>query len=294
MANKDQKRLKRLLPRIHELAPDLEVRKVEYNDQGLMNEIAIINDDLVFRFARDAAAALALQAELTILNHLRQYLSLPIPTPFASTPCSAAYHMLPGDTLSREVLAGLDSAEVQALAEQTGIFLSELHSAPLLPGLPRSPAPVTPEAWLKIQRRTRKLVYPLLLPHQLAAVERFFERLLGDPGMFDSQPALIHGDLGPYHLLYDSQARRLAGVIDFGVAGLGDPANDLALLLHYYGERFVQRMLEVYPQAAEVLPRARLYARGLELEWVIKGLRSGETFWFTAHLTAARDLDGWE
>jgi hypothetical protein len=31
--------------------------------------------------------------------------------------------------------------------------------------------------------------------------------------------ALIHGDLAPYHLCYDSGVRRLVGVIDFGEAG---------------------------------------------------------------------------
>lgn len=294
MAKSERKRLKRVMKRIHELVPDLEVNKIDYNDEGLMNEVVIVNGDLLFRFARDMEAAQALQAELGILAHLRQYLSLPIPEPFAKTASSAAYRMLPGETLSRELLAGLDEPEIQLLAEQVGGLLYELHTAPLFPGIPQTMAPVTLGAWEKIQRRTCKLVYPLLLPHQQVAVNRFFECMLSHPHLFDYQPVLIHGDLGPYHLLYDAQTHSLAGVIDFGVAGLGDPADDLALLLSYYGERFVQRMLEVYPQAAQILPRARLYARGLELHWLVNGLRSGEKFWFAAHIAAARDLDGWD
>ncbi len=43
-------------------------------------------------------------------------------------------------------------------------------------------------------------------------------------------PALTHSDLGPSHLLV--RDGRLAGVIDWGDARIGDPALDYAWLLH--------------------------------------------------------------
>jgi len=90
--------------------------------------------------------------------------------------------------------------------------------------------------------------------------------------------------------LCDPAVGRLTGVIDFGTAGQGDPATDLGGLVQIYGEPFVRRMLAVYPEAEALLPRARFYAEAIELQWVMRGLTSGEPFWFTAHLGGARDL----
>lgn len=61
-------------------------------------------------------------------------------------------------------------------------------------------------------------------------------------------------------------------MIDFGTAGVGDPANDVSCLLLNYGESFVSEMAETYPHTKGLLRRARFLARTLELEWAAKGL----------------------
>ena len=45
-----------------------------------------------------------------------------------------------------------------------------------------------------------------------------------------------------------------------------------------------------YPNLEVFLPRARFYAQSIELQWVLLGIETGETFWFTAHLGGARDV----
>jgi aminoglycoside 2''-phosphotransferase len=79
-------------------------------------------------------------------------------------------------------------------------------------------------------------------------------------------------------------------VIDFGVAGIGDPALDVGSLITAYGERFVAKMIKTYPDLGKQTSRARFYAQAIELEWVLLGLETGEMFWFTAHLGEARDV----
>ncbi|HPC06056.1 MAG TPA: hypothetical protein PLI60_04985 [Anaerolineaceae bacterium] len=39
------------------------------------------------------------------------------------------------------------------------------------------------------------------------------------------------------------------------------------------------------------LPRARFYAQAVEIQWVLLGLETGDSFWFTAHLGGARDIE---
>jgi aminoglycoside 2''-phosphotransferase len=84
--------------------------------------------------------------------------------------------------------------------------------------------------------------------------------------------------------------KRISAVIDFGVAGLGDPATDLGSVLNYYGESLVHRLMRTYPTLEGLMDRARFYAQAIELQWVLLGLESGEKYWFTSHLGNARDI----
>ena len=90
--------------------------------------------------------------------------------------------------------------------------------------------------------------------------------------------------------MFDRQTHRIAGVIDFGVAGVGDPATDLGNLLQVYGETFVSRLSVRYPETRQWMGRARFYAQAIELQWALSGITSGDTLWFLAHIGGARDI----
>jgi len=62
-------------------------------------------------------------------------------------------------------------------------------------------------------------------------------------------------------------------------------------LLGVYGESFVRQMAPEYPGMDLFLPRARFYAQAVEIQWVLLGLETGDSFWFTAHLGGARDIE---
>jgi aminoglycoside 2''-phosphotransferase len=79
-------------------------------------------------------------------------------------------------------------------------------------------------------------------------------------------------------------------VIDFGTAGLGDPATDIATLLHYHGESIVRRMEPTYPQLPEFTDRARFWAGTLELQWALAGVLDNDIPMLLAHVGAARDV----
>lgn len=277
------------LGRIREIRPEIEFKSVEFNNDGLVNDVVMINGKLIFRFAKDEAGVRALDAELRVLNAVRQRTRLPVPEPFYTAVDMIAYPFLPGESLTRAALAGLAESDRKAVAEQLAGFLYDLHHTPLDENLPRTAAPVRRSDWDAIYAQVKEHVYPLLMKHQREWAEDVFTRMFADEAGFDYTPCLIHGDLGCYHILFDPGSRRLSGVIDFGVAGVGDPANDLACLIQYYGESFVRRFAPVYPLDERLMNRARFYARGLELQWLLNGLRSGEPFWFAAHIGGARD-----
>ena len=79
-------------------------------------------------------------------------------------------------------------------------------------------------------------------------------------------------------------------MIDFGTAGLGDSATDLACLINVLGESFLRRMAPWYPTLEEALERARFWAGTLELQWALHAVRANDVSWWVNHLGGARDV----
>lgn len=258
-----------------------------------MNDVAIVNKKLVFRFAKAEKYAKILDKEVKILDLIRPRIGIEVPTPIYRSHDCVVYPLLDGRPFLRETLLSLPSDVQLKTAEQLGKFLCGLHTAEIS-GLdwkiPSTLAPVTRDEWLDIRQKVKEKVYPLLLKHQIRWAENLFDSVLSQPESFDYRPSLIHGDLAPYHILFDVNENKITGVIDFGVSGIGDPALDIGSLISSYGESFVSKMESTYPNLDEYLPRARFYAQAIELEWVLLGIETGENFWFAAHLGRARDV----
>lgn len=276
--------------RILEICPNLNIERIALNQEGLVNDIIIINDNTVFRFAKDEQGVKALEAERRILDLIRPHATLAIPTPFHVGRDVMAYPFVAGETFSRRVLSSLDEQALQEVADQLASFLRTLHSPPMDDTMPLTSAPVRYEDWIRIRQGIRERVYRHLMAHQIEWAEALFASILDGPRAFHYESRLIHGDLGCYHILFDRKTNRLSGIIDFGVAGVGDPANDIAVLIQYYGESFVRKLLVQYPAMHSFLKRARFYSQALELQWALRGVTTGDTLWFLAHLGGARDV----
>jgi aminoglycoside 2''-phosphotransferase len=278
---------------IHNIMPDLEILAYELHQEGLINDVLIVNNEWVFRFSKTEWARELMTNEDRLMVFLGPKLPLPIPKPVKRADGVIVYQHLVGEHFTRQAWIVADEAGKQAYADHLGAFLDQLHHVD--PGeidweVLHSYAPVTHETWLEIHDRVIDRVYPLLLPHQVDWVENLFGPALTTPDFFNFEPALVHGDLAPYHILYDPNQHRLTAVIDFGVAGLGDPATDLGSLLNYYGESLVSKLRRTYPELERLMGRARFYAQAIELQWVLLGLESREKYWFTSHLGNARDI----
>lgn len=278
---------------IHRIMPELDIIEYELHQEGLVNDVLIVNNEWVFRFTKTEWGKEIMVNEDRLLGFLRPRLSLTIPTPVMRAEGAFVYQHLIGEPFMREIWLNAREDKKQSFADQLGQFLNELHqvnSDEFDWDVPHSYAPVTRETWLEVHDRVVEKVYPLLLPHQIDWVEGVFYPALMDGAFFDFDPVLVHGDLMPDHILYHPEQQQLTAVIDFGVAGLGDPATDLGSLLNYYGESLICKIAQTYPSLDALMDRALFYARTLELQWIVLGLESGENYWFTAHLGNARDF----
>ncbi|MFN2304361.1 MAG: phosphotransferase family protein [Anaerolineales bacterium] len=278
---------------VHRIMPDLEIKTMDVHHEGLVNDILIVNKEWVFRFTKTNYGRELLDQEYQLLQFLQPKLRLSVPFPVIHGNGFMVYHHLEGLAFRREIWQQCDIKKQKFIGSQLGQFLHELHDAPVRDlewEIPLTLAPVTKETWFDIYENIVQKVYPLLLPHQIDWVEELFEPALTLSDFFDFKPVLVHGDLAPYHILYSPEEIRLTAVIDFGVAGMGDPATDLGSLINSYGESLIQKIGVEYDEYSALVPRARFYAQAIELQWVLLGVESGEQYWFTAHLGGARDI----
>jgi aminoglycoside 2''-phosphotransferase len=173
------------------------------------------------------------------------------------------------------------------------VFLKQMHSIPLdkveAAAIQQSETVRTVEEQLQFNEDGKTVLFPLMWADGREWVRRLFVPFLEDHTFLDYRPASMNGDLGVYHLLFDRQTNQFNGIIDFGTAGIGDPAQDFGILINQYGESFLPRMSHIYPEIAEYIDRARFYAGRIELEWILRGIREEEDDMFVVHIGRARD-----
>ena len=284
MASTDRHLIDGLITKLRDVGVVHNVGEVRLITDGMQHLVLVIDEELVARFPRNGDARRALTDEYGVLAHLRKHVSAPVPQPIARTEEFIVYRWLPGEPITRAALARLDRPQRDRLIDDVGQFLAEMHSAPLPPKVRASPATKSRSAWLALRDRAEQVVTPLLWRHQQAWLASLFHPVETGELSFDFVPAMIHGDLAPYHLLHDPGAGRLTGILDFGVTGRGDPAVDLACLLCVWGERWAQRLVRLYPQLADLADRARFIAAALPVEWAVIGLEKDQPDMLVAHL----------
>lgn len=185
----------------------------------------LVGEDLVLRVPRPRTAARRLVEEARILELIAG--KLPLETPRMQllggrVPVAGIYPMVQG------VPARLDAMSGPLL----GRFLRALHATSLKGQRPRwfRWAGVG-HGWESGLRHfctsALQTLGPHLEGHLLSALDRRLRSFLGDPRNFRFEVRLIHGDLSSEHLLADPKTGRLRAVVDFGDAGLGDPAYDV-------------------------------------------------------------------
>ncbi len=282
------------LKTIERAYPNLPHNGLEYIQEGFANDVVIVNGELVCRFPKLAWASDVLQHEARVLDLLRSYTDVRLPRFEILEKDFASYRFLPGVPLTRNLLLRLPATTREAVLHQVAEFVQAMHTIPPAEVRAAGIGPRDPNrdrSWyLAFHQEIVEHLYPHMFRYQHAFVEEHFAPLFADELPFDHQPSLVHDDLGSHHLLFDPERSELAGVLDFGTAGLGDPAGDVGLLLQWYGETLVAPMLEVYPGMREFFDRARFRAGVLELEWALKGLLHEDRGFAVAHLGGPRDL----
>lgn len=191
------------------------------HSMGTVNAIFRLGDDLCVRLPRMEQWMEGIQREWDWLPKLAPQLSLNIPKPLylgapaEGYPCPwAVYEWIEGEPYRDEMLHA-EGQMVHDLAD----FILELRGADTQ-GAPRAGRRPLNE----LDAMTRSVIKASQGLVDVDAVFDVWARALEAP-LWDGQLVWMHADLLKSNLLV--QDGRLCGVIDFGSAGIGDPAFDV-------------------------------------------------------------------
>ncbi|WP_285641470.1 phosphotransferase [Lentzea sp. NBRC 102530] len=196
---------------------------------------AVLVDGWVQRRPRRAEIGPQLLRETVVMPWLAPLLPLPVPVPevVSEDPVVVRHELVPGT----EVVA-LNAFQ----GRQLGEFLRALHAAPVGEAAVRGVGPMT----LPVDRFRAEVRVP--------GGEELLAKLDGLPA-----DTLVHGDLGPEHVL--GRDGVLTGVIDFGDLHVGDAAIDLAWALHSTPPEFAGALAEAYGVTPALRERALIWHR---------------------------------
>jgi aminoglycoside phosphotransferase (APT) family kinase protein len=199
---------------------------------GTVNTIYRIGDDLCARLPLTAKWAGDLDREMSTLTLLGSRLPLRIPEPVAAGrpgdgyPLNwAIYRWLDGQPYADELIEDEHNA-----AADLASFVAALRAVPATAGAPRGGR--RPLRMLdKATREAIERIDPATLDRAVLHAE--WQRALAAPAWDGSGPVWIHTDLLRPNIL--ASQGRIGAVIDFGMAGLGDPAADVIAAWTVFG-----------------------------------------------------------
>jgi aminoglycoside 2''-phosphotransferase len=270
-----------LVARVRAAFPELAPRSWRLVEgAGQNNHVLVADERLVFRFPRYEAGRAALAREVALLRTLRGRLPLAVPDPVYVAEDVVGYTLIRGVPLWQETLDGVD--DPFPLGQQLGSFLRALH------GMPVDAAGFDPLAqWREMYWRIEARLFEHMRPEARAATARHFEKFFGSGLDAEVRPVLVHGDFGTGNILYDAVAQRITGVIDFGHAGVGDPAVDFAAL-PWTPAAFLEGVVAAYPAVREADERVAFYRGTFALQEALFGIESGDEAAFRAGIAQYR------
>jgi aminoglycoside phosphotransferase (APT) family kinase protein len=237
----------------------------------------------VVRSPQHAAAGAALEGEVELLERLAPAVDggalpfdVPRPAGFANLPeggRAMVYRELVGAPIELDSLV-----PGPHLAAQLGRAIASIHELPA--ALVESAGLPVYDAEDYRHRRLAEVDEAARTGHVPRPLLTRWERALEDVSLWRFRATPVHGDLAAEHVLVADG--RVAAVLDWSEARVGDPADDLAWLFAAVPEPALESILEAYSLArtergdTHLAARATLASELALARWLLYGVRAGD------------------
>lgn len=257
--------------------PDLAAGHIEAIRSGWDSHAFAVDETWIVRIPRRHEVEDALRLEAKLLSAIAERLPLAVPVATYVSTTS------PVCVVARKI-DGAPATIDPRTGGELGAFLAALHGVPMT----SVPLPNADAATWRAAHEERRLqfeedVFPLLSARERERAWTLFASV-----EFDFEPTVVHGDLGPEHVLCALDGH-INGVIDWTDARLGDPAIDLAWAMHATSPEFADACSNAYGgMTTELAARAAFYYRRGPWYEVLYGLESNRPDLVTSGLAGVR------
>ena len=220
-------------------------------EQGWDSHTVIVEDRWVDRTPQRPDIAPRLRAEAAVLPRLAPLLPLAVPVPVVleSEPLRVRHPIVRGEPCDPEALTAEDGRLVGELLRVLHATPPEVYAGTEVPDAEGARADL-----LESLDGMRQRVVPLLPPDRRADASALLDAIT-EP----VDTCLVHGDLGPAHLLVlDGHVN---GIIDWSDMVVGDPALDFAWTLNGSSPAFADALAAAYGVTPALRARGLLWHR---------------------------------
>ncbi|MCL2017430.1 MAG: aminoglycoside phosphotransferase family protein [Alphaproteobacteria bacterium] len=244
-----------------ETFPEFEIRTFSLLGKGWYASVCLANNEVVFKIPTPISDTVVgtNEKEIRILNFLEGKLDIQIPKILFHRTAKNGTHivamtLLPGVTYSQGLHDSYDTDTKATILTQLGQIMRQLHDAG------GDPSPLTqiahPIDSLDVFNRYLDKVRNLFSNDQIKkimATADDYKRLSAEHPV---QPVFCHSDLHFGNLMFDADAKKISGLLDFGAAHYAEPSRDM----HYYWGDGAKSILSGYgDNGDEFLPRRQKF-----------------------------------
>ena len=262
--------------------PQVDASDVHHLGSGGQYDVYLTSDGWAFRFPRWNWSGTLFDAEANVHRFVAEQLPSQIrvprvellapPTPPFPRPF-AGHRYIAGTALDV-----MDEELMPTIQREIAILLAALHS---------TPAPLVGAAGiheLEMDSGRREwLEHYSTVASQLRGIDPVVDGAIEWVGTQPTAPPpagplqLVHGDLGPEHVLANPATGFLTGVIDWTDTHLGDAARDFVFLVTWRGWTFAEEVLRLYSRAVdrEFRTRLRFMSQLLSVVWLASAHEHG-------------------
>jgi aminoglycoside phosphotransferase (APT) family kinase protein len=194
----------------------------EFDSTGTVNSIFKLGSDYYIRFPKLKEYADLILKEYRILPYIAKHVSIKIPQPIKLGKPNglypvhwAVYNWINGDPYNNNRITNY-----QGIISELTNFIKELHAINLLEDAPKAGR----KPLLELNTITIENLNASKEEIDYTKAIKIWEKFIDIP-VFDIKPVWIHADLLKPNILIKND--HIAAIIDFGSAGVGDPAFDI-------------------------------------------------------------------
>lgn len=264
------------LRRIRSEFPDLKFKRATLPAQGMDHVAIFLDNEWVFRFAKNKEYIKHFPNEVKLLDALRRQITLLIPhyTYVSADKSFGGYKKIQGKPLTRTAFLRFPKKVQEKIASDLARFLNELHSFPVATAKALGVPTADPVEYLEeIKKQYPEHIAPRITPKEREYCERIF-RMYENYTKEKHPSVMTHYDMLGVHILL-AKDHRIAGIIDFGDKALADPARDFNGLWDI-DDSLVRSMSRYYKSNdPDILRRSLLIRKIGSISWLTYNARSG-------------------